>query len=248
MACTYVLNTEQYGEVEIWESLNCRRITLRISKIDGRLRVSCPRKTQPKTVVEFLNASAEWIRKNRAAIEKKESPMTIFTEDTHFETRFHRLCIRKSTRKRVHVNVSPSKGSEKGVISIEYPEAEDVTTEQMQQLIHRCIGFALKVEASEYLPQKVKSIAERIGAKYTSLKFKDMTSRWGSCSSKGEICLNVHLMRLPEALINLVITHELCHTFEMNHSKRFHELVNRYCNGQESLLEKELKKHSTNRF
>ena len=249
MACTYVLNTEQFGEVEIWESLNSRRITLRISKIDGRLRVSCPRKTQPRSIVTFLTSQAEWIMRNRAAIAKREvSPITIFTENTHFETRFHTLNIRKSTGKRVHVKVLPNKGEMKGEILIDYPENEDVTTEQMQALIHRCIGFALKVEAAEYLPPLVKATAERMGVKYTSLKFKNMTSRWGSCSSKGELCFNVHLMRLPDALIKLVVTHELCHLIEMNHSKRFHELVNRFCDGQEAALDKELKKYSTNHF
>ncbi len=249
MACTYVLNTEKFGEVEIWESLSSRRITLRISKVDGRLRVSCPRRTQPKTVVEFLNAQADWIERNRASIAKKEtSTVTIFTENTHFETRFHTLVIRKSTGKRVHVKVTPNRDATKGEILIDYPENEDVTTEQMQQLIHRCIGFALKVEAAEYLPPIVKATAERVGVKYNTLKFKNMTSRWGSCSSKGDLCFNVHLMRLPDALINLVVTHELCHLIEMNHSKRFHELVNHFCNGQEAALDKELKKYSTSRF
>jgi predicted metal-dependent hydrolase len=55
--------------------------------------------------------------------------------------------------------------------------------------------------------------------------FKMMQSRWGSCKNNGVICLNFFLGLLPEHLIDAVIAHELCHLGEMNHSKRFYDLL-----------------------
>ncbi len=55
--------------------------------------------------------------------------------------------------------------------------------------------------------------------------YKLMQSRWGSCKTSGVICLNLFLGLLPEHLIDAVIAHEFCHLAEMNHSKRFYNLL-----------------------
>ncbi len=58
-----------------------------------------------------------------------------------------------------------------------------------------------------------------------SFKIKKMRTRWGSCSSKGNINLNLHLIKLPEQCIKEVILHELCHLVHFNHSKEFYALM-----------------------
>jgi predicted metal-dependent hydrolase len=57
------------------------------------------------------------------------------------------------------------------------------------------------------------------------LRLRSMRRRWGGCSSKGRVTLNVELVKLPLTLIDYVIAHELCHLFEFNHSKKFYELL-----------------------
>lgn len=57
------------------------------------------------------------------------------------------------------------------------------------------------------------------------LRLRRMKSRWGSCSSKGIITLNTHLMRVPLPLVDYVITHELCHLIEHNHGSAYYELL-----------------------
>jgi len=52
-----------------------------------------------------------------------------------------------------------------------------------------------------------------------------MKARWGSCSSLGEVTLNLELIKHPIHVIDYVITHELCHLIEFNHSPRFYELM-----------------------
>jgi predicted metal-dependent hydrolase len=59
---------------------------------------------------------------------------------------------------------------------------------------------------------------------FPELKIRKMRSRWGSCTRKGIVTLNLELIRMPVDCIDYVITHELCHLVEFNHSSRFYEL------------------------
>lgn len=79
-----------------------------------------------------------------------------------------------------------------------------------------------------YLSKMLEEKAEVLGFKFNDVRVKDVNTRWGSCSSRGNINLNYRLIMMPEEVINYVIIHELCHLKEMNHSKNFWTLVETY--------------------
>lgn len=86
----------------------------------------------------------------------------------------------------------------------------------------------LRYAAKEYFSRKTKEYSEIMGLKYGRITITSAKTRFGSCSSKGNICFSLRLMAYPEAAREYVIVHELCHLLEMNHSKKFYALVERY--------------------
>ncbi len=87
---------------------------------------------------------------------------------------------------------------------------------------------SLRKAAKEYFNCKTKEYADIMGLKYGRITITSAKTRFGSCSNKGNICFSYRLMAYPEAAREYVIVHELCHLVEMNHSKKFYALVERY--------------------
>lgn len=84
---------------------------------------------------------------------------------------------------------------------------------------------ALKKEAKVYLAEKAEYYANIMGLKYGRITITSAKKRFGSCSSKGNICYSYRLMLYPEAAREYVVVHELAHLVEMNHSKKFYDVI-----------------------
>ena len=80
---------------------------------------------------------------------------------------------------------------------------------------------SLADEATRDIPERVKKYAPLAGVTYGGITIRNQKSRWGSCSSKGNLNFNCLLMLAPPRHRDYVVVHELCHLKEMNHSKRF---------------------------
>jgi predicted metal-dependent hydrolase len=75
------------------------------------------------------------------------------------------------------------------------------------------------------IPERVKYYAPIVGVTYGRITIRNQRSKWGSCSSKGNLNFNCLLMLAPPEVIDSVVVHELCHRKEMNHSDRFYAEV-----------------------
>ena len=75
--------------------------------------------------------------------------------------------------------------------------------------------------ACKVISERVKHFAPIVGVTYGRITIKNQKTRWGSCSTKGNLNFNVALMLVPPEVLDYVVVHELCHRLEMNHSPRF---------------------------
>ena len=80
-------------------------------------------------------------------------------------------------------------------------------------------------QTSIVINERINIFSTLMNVKYTKLKIKDNSTRWGSCSSKGNINFSLYLVAFPIDIIDYVIIHELAHLKEFNHSKKFWEIV-----------------------
>ncbi len=77
-------------------------------------------------------------------------------------------------------------------------------------------------KAKTEIPKRVEFYADKIGVTYNKITIRCQRTRWGSCSSKGNLNFNCLLILLPDEIIDSVIVHELCHRKQMNHSAKFY--------------------------
>lgn len=87
----------------------------------------------------------------------------------------------------------------------------------------------LRTKAGEVLPEKVKSWAEKIGVEYNQIFIKDQQTLWASCSGKKNLNFSYRIIKMPAAVQDYLVVHELCHLVHMNHSPEYWALVAQFC-------------------
>lgn len=83
-------------------------------------------------------------------------------------------------------------------------------------------------KAYMHLVPWLKKLSEETGTSFQSVTVRSQRTRWGSCSWRKTISLNLKLLFIPEPLVHHVLLHELCHLVHLNHSSRFWTLVERH--------------------
>jgi hypothetical protein len=234
---TKYIDIEQLGKVSFTINERSGRIRLSV-KPDGEIVVSMRPSAQYRDAIRFAESKADWILKQQAKIRKG---LTLFAPESCFKTRFHQLAITKGNTDKVYNRVG------NGIIQIFIPERVNHEQPKVQEFIKNTLIDVMRWEAKTYLPKRLKELAGQHGFKFENVSIKNASTRWGSCSSVNNINLNLHLMRVPEHLIDYVLVHELVHTVVKNHGEKFWMLLEQ-CYPNARKADKEMNNYRTQTF
>ena len=212
-----------YGNATIeYELIYSRRKTLGIHVYpDTSVIVRAPVGSQLGQIEEIVRRRGGWIlkqqRKFESAPPKKVLPRRYVSgEDNRFLGRQYRLKVMQDEVERAQIAG--------GDLVVYARDPED------RERVRRLLDKWYRREAERVFAERLAACyprAQALGIPLPPLKIRDMKTRWGSCSSKGNVTLNLKLIQLPTDLIDYVILHELCHLKELNHSRRFYALMDR---------------------
>jgi len=208
------------GSIQFIKSRRAKHISITIKPFN-EVRVSVPMKISFAEAECLVQNKIDWIKKHQEKIKSAEKGRTVFDENTNFRTKKHKLIIYKTDGNEITARISD------GEIKVFYPEYLGADHKSVQVFIRKVIEEALRIEAKQYIPARVKELAAKYNFNYSKVFIKNIKTRWGSCSKKGNVNFSLHLMRLPKELIDYVILHELAHTIEQNHSKNFWEVLDK---------------------
>jgi predicted metal-dependent hydrolase len=227
-----VLNI-QGVDVTFFRSSRAKRLNITIKPFVG-VRVSVPHSLSFKKAKGFTEKRISWIKTHLSKMHRAEGLLTVFHLDTKFQTRSHHLEMKFSDTEIVKTVVRNNK------IAVSIPHSHNIEDAEVQNSIRNAIELAWRKEAKIHLPARVKELAAAHKFEYKNVAIKNSKTRWGSCSFDNNINLSLHLMRLPDHLVDYVILHELVHTRVKNHSKDFWQLLD-IVSGDARKLDREVK-------
>ncbi|RFA26145.1 hypothetical protein CAI21_17580 [Alkalilimnicola ehrlichii] len=184
---------------------------------DGRVEVRVPFACDEHVAMDFLQRRLSWVMAKRAEFaERPRPPQPEYRSGAQHLYLGERLTLKLQYAARPQVWLTDDRLT---IAARDIAEPEKV--EQRLWAWYRRTAEAL-------FPERLALGVARMhayGIVQPPLKIRRMRSRWGSCSRRGSITLNLDLIRYPLACLDYVIAHELCHLLEFNHSPRFYRLL-----------------------
>jgi hypothetical protein len=189
-----------------------RSITARIRR-DGVVEVKAPLLFSENDMMAFLNQHQRWLFNHYDKIQSIDNQKKTFTSGE-----IHHYLGEKYELKVVESNKN----------SVELQDGYLIVSVKSSELVENQLNKWYKNQAKTVFSELIVPIIEKF-RKYnvapTKIGIRDMRSRWGSCSRKGHISLNLQLIKLPENCIRQVIIHEMCHLVYFNHQAGFYALM-----------------------
>lgn len=232
------LHLDEIGEVTLRKNRQNRNLKITIRPYRPVL-VSMPHHVSFARAEEFLLSKSGWIIKQLKKLEENHKATTPVGALRTARRNVELVANAKLDPVKIALPVSVSRES----IKIEHPPALNPEEPPLRDIILDVVAKTLRKEAREILPPLVEKYAKRHGFDYKRVALNHAKTRWGSCSAKNNINLNITLALLPERLMHYVVLHELAHTKEANHGPGFWRLLEKICPGAKK-LDKELKAYS----
>lgn len=182
-------------------SPRARRISLRVSSLDGRVTLTLPPKVRDREALAFAEEKAGWIRGHLA---KHPPPVAVqIGAMIPVEGRNRRVVAAAGRR----ITLSDAE--------VAVPAAS----------AGRSLQRYLKELARDRLAEASDRYAAKLGCSYSRLTLRDTRSRWGSCTADDGLMYSWRLIMAPPGVLHYVAAHEVAHLREMNHSPAFWSLV-----------------------
>ena len=200
----YILSTPSGPlPIEIIRS-NRRTLGLEVAR-DGLVKARLPMRLPARKAILFIEEHRDWILRKRAEVQRRKE---------------------EADRRRRQQGAQPwQPGQDVGAGNTGTGNAG---TRATVPLLADLTG-AQKAQIKQKFQEKTRKFAAQMGVTYGRITIRAQRTRWGSCSSKGNLNFNYLLYYLPEELMDYVVIHELAHRKHMNHSSYFWREVERYC-------------------
>ncbi len=196
------LNGNPPIDVQLRRSPRAKRLSLRVSKLDGRVTLTMPNRSPAKEGIAFLESRELWLRKHLIEL----APEHVVVAGGTLPLQGHQIQIVAGQVKRTVLR--------EGALHV--PDAASAGP--------KARAF-LKLRARDALAAASDHYAGQIGRTYSRISIRDTRSRWGSCSSEGVLMYSWRLIMAPPEVLQYVAAHEVAHLVEMNHSDRFWQQV-----------------------
>ena len=197
-----VMDNNQY--IEIFKK-KVKRFTLRVSIKDNKILCTVPLRATNKDIVAFIGHHQSWIEKQQSKVEELRA--------LHIEEKPGTLLFMGELYQ-VYFNIS---AGFKGIVDTE--DKIIMSTINLESPEQKKQWY--KEQAQDIIPPIVKKYAERYNFSYGNIAIKSQKSKWGSCSSKGNLNFNTKIMCAPEYALHYLIIHELVHTKYFHHGPEF---------------------------
>jgi hypothetical protein len=198
--------------VEVRRHPTARRMTLRVSRTKRAVIVTLPMTCDLKHAGEFLRTNLDWVRERLTSV---PDPVP-FTNGGLVPIRGVPHLIRFT---------GPRRGVPVRIVNVAGAAHGEVHVAGEPEHAPRRLRDWLVAEARKDLEARSRVHAARLGLKVGRITVRDQTSRWGSCSSTGNLSYSWRLILAPPAILDYVSAHEVAHLAEMNHGRRFWSLV-----------------------
>lgn len=192
-------------ELCLRRSLRARRISLRVSGLDGRVTLTVPRGIAMAEALDFARSKGDWLRIQLSAREQTVS----VGHGVMIPLEGQEMRITPTTGRRILTEGQ----------SLLVPGPPDQVAVRLEAW--------LRTRARDRLAAASDHHAARLGRCYGRLTLRDTRSRWGSCSAKGALSYSWRLILAPPEVLDYVAAHEVAHLAEMNHSPAFWDVVAR---------------------
>ena len=191
-------------EVILRRSARAKRLSLRVSRLDGRVTLTLPPRAHEKEGIAFLEAREEWLRGHLGQV----SPVVQVDVGQEVLVEGRMLPVLRGTTQRSALG-------------------RDWVTVPATGPVGPRVKALLRARARDALAQASDTYAAEVNRSYTRISLRDTRSRWGSCSSKGVLMYSWRLIMAPPEVLQYVAAHEVAHLVEMNHSEAFWDVVAR---------------------